>query len=693
MKKIYVLLTVTIFFTGLKAQNSIISFDSTAMPEAELTEVVIRASKNKSTLKELPAAVSIISSSLLEENEIESLNQATSIAPNFVMPDYGSKLTSPVYIRGIGSRINTPSVGLYVDNVPYFEKAAFQFDFFDIERIEILRGPQGTLYGRNSLGGLINIETRSPMDSQGTWFRLSAAEYGSYKANISHYAKAGDDFAFSISGNYQHNDGFYNNTTLNNPVDVYDSYGGRIKLIYNITDELRIENIAGYENSAQGGYPYAVYNDSLQKANDINYNQFSSYDRVMFSDGLKLNYKGQGFEINNTAAYQYFDGTQKIDQDFSPASLYFIGQLQEQNMFSNEFIINSTGKGRVQWIFGAFGFMQLMDSKVDVNVYGADMWYLKTYEENIGGYAFFNQTTFKVTDNFSVTGGLRYDRELHTQHYFYEGIRGGNALPEVDTTYPEKINGELLPKIAVNYKMAHSSVYASFSTGYIPGGYNTTIEKPEHLHFESEKSHNYEVGMKSSLFNRYLYADLATFYTRLENQHIYLPVPSGRGSYVGNAGESANAGLEITLKNSPILGFEGLIAYGYTQAIIREYVKDSTTSYNGHYTPYIPRHTLAIQLTKTFNFKNKKILERIKLNTLIRRQGTLYWDLENNFKEDPYTLVNAKVSFIRKNIQFDIWGRNLFGANYNEFLFNALGSTFVQTNRPSQIGVNLSVNF
>ena len=181
-----------VLFQNATAQDIFISIDSIAVPEVNLEEVVINASKNNSKLKELPVSVTIIPSLVIENNEINTLNQLGSMVPNFSMRDYGSKLTSPVYIRGIGSRINSPSVGLYVDNVPYFEKAAFEFDFFDIESIEVLRGPQGTLYGRNSMGGLINITTKSPANYQGSQVKLSAGNYGSYKLNASHYHKVND---------------------------------------------------------------------------------------------------------------------------------------------------------------------------------------------------------------------------------------------------------------------------------------------------------------------------------------------------------------------------------------------------------------------------------------------------------------------------------------------------------------------
>ncbi|MGB4413635.1 MAG: Plug domain-containing protein, partial [Paludibacter sp.] len=120
-----------------------------------LNEIVVQASRDNSKLKTIPNSVSIISSKQIESLGINSLADVTSTVANLFMPDYGSKLTSPIYIRGVGSRINAPSVGLYVDRVPYFEKAAFNFDFFDVNRIEVLRGPQGTQYGRNTMGGIV----------------------------------------------------------------------------------------------------------------------------------------------------------------------------------------------------------------------------------------------------------------------------------------------------------------------------------------------------------------------------------------------------------------------------------------------------------------------------------------------------------------------------------------------------------
>ena len=139
----------------------------------DIEEVVVIASpKETGKLRNLPSAVSLISQKDMQNHHITSLKGVSALAPNFYMPDYGSRLTSAIYIRGIGSRINTPAVGMYVDNIPYVDKSAFDFNFYDIERIDILRGPQGTLYGRNTMGGLVKVHSKSPFSYQGTDLRL-----------------------------------------------------------------------------------------------------------------------------------------------------------------------------------------------------------------------------------------------------------------------------------------------------------------------------------------------------------------------------------------------------------------------------------------------------------------------------------------------------------------------------------------
>ena len=130
--------------------------------------VVVASPKETKQLRKQPLSVSLFDASSLKHRNVSAVKDLSAYAPNFFMPDYGSRLTSACYIRGIGSRINTPAVGLYVDNVPYADKSAYDFSFQGIERVDVLRGPQGTLYGRNTMGGLLRIFTANPITHHGT---------------------------------------------------------------------------------------------------------------------------------------------------------------------------------------------------------------------------------------------------------------------------------------------------------------------------------------------------------------------------------------------------------------------------------------------------------------------------------------------------------------------------------------------
>ncbi|MDR0814784.1 MAG: Plug domain-containing protein, partial [Bacteroidales bacterium] len=137
--------------------------DTFKIKEIVMDEVVVRSFKHDRNFRTQPISAATINRISIENRNISGIKDISSLVPNLFIPDYGSKLTSPVYIRGIGSKINSPSIGLYVDGIPYFEKSAFDFDMNEIESMEVLRGPQGTLYGRNTMGGLINVHTKSPL--------------------------------------------------------------------------------------------------------------------------------------------------------------------------------------------------------------------------------------------------------------------------------------------------------------------------------------------------------------------------------------------------------------------------------------------------------------------------------------------------------------------------------------------------
>ncbi|TFH48249.1 MAG: TonB-dependent receptor [Bacteroidia bacterium] len=683
-----------LFSLNLHSQDFIVAFDSTAMPEVAVGEVYVSASKDRLKLKEMPASVSVLSSTLIRDGEIRSLADVTSMAPNFFMPDYGSKLTSPVYIRGIGSRIDAPSVGLYIDNVPYFEKASFNTDFFDIERIEVLRGPQGTLYGRNTMAGIINIVTLSPMVFQGTTVNMSAGSYGAYNFNAGHYGKKNENFGYSLSANFLHNSGFFINEFDGSPVDKMNSAGIRNRLAWVAGKRLTLENIASWEWSDQGGYPYAVFNDSTQSPEPVNYNQYSTYFRQLVSDALVAKYSAESVLITSTTSYQYLRDNQEIDQDFTPQSLYFVKQRQSQNMLSQEVTAKSESPGRYQWLSGLYGFMQMFDKSVDVDVYTSGTTSYKKYDHVIAGAALFHQSALVdfLTPGLTLTAGLRLDFEKDILNYKYDVLSSSLLTSMADTVYPALASLELLPKLAINYSAGRSNFYAVIARGYKTGGYNSTFERPEDLTFKPEHSWNYEAGIKTSLPGN-LFADVALFYIDWRNQQIYQTVPSGRGSMLKNAGHSVSKGAELTLKATPLKGLDASLGYGFTYATFITNKVNDLTDYSGNFIPYVPRHTVALQASQTINVRNSRLLDRIKLSLTGRGAGIIYWNEANDHSQDFYTTADAKVSLIRRSFQFDFWGKNITGTDYESFYFTALNRKYVQMGKPARFGINLSMKF
>ncbi|HEX2975783.1 MAG TPA: TonB-dependent receptor, partial [Bacteroidales bacterium] len=569
----------------------------------------------------------------------------------------------------------------------------FDFDFFDIKRIEVLRGPQGTLFGRNTMGGIVNIVTTSPVDYQGTHINLSAGTYGSYSLNAGHYGKAGKKLAYSLAINTLHNDGFYTNEFNGKKVDKLNSYGVRNRLIYEFSKRFTVENIAGVEISKQGGYPYALWNDTLNKAMPINYNQYSSYDRNLFSDAVIARYSGDKYEIMLTTSYQYLKDKQQIDQDFTPASVYFMIQDQKQNMISQEIIARSTGAKKYKWLFGAYGFHQMFNNALTANVYTQSMDYLKKYDHQISGAALFHQSSISPVKNLTLTAGIRIDVEKDVMDYYYDRTLRGNYSVLADTLYPSLNSMEIIPRFAINYQLNKVNLYAVVAKGYKTGGFNSTFEKPEDLKFDPEYSWNYETGFKTSLFNNFLYADLSFFYIDWRHQQIYQIPTSGVGSMLKNVGHSDSKGTEVSLRTAPVSGFEFSLAYGYTYARFLNYYVSDTKSNNGKLLPYVPRQTVSFQASKSINIKNSSILDMIKISALYRGAGEIFWNEENKNHQSYYGLLDGKLSFTRKSLQFDLWAKNLLNAEYSSFFFEALGNKYVQTGKPAQFGVNLGLKF
>ncbi|MFW6225135.1 MAG: TonB-dependent receptor [Bacteroidota bacterium] len=691
MEQKYLLMFIILLLTVTQtyAQND---KDETHKDSVEyiLQQVDIIAPKTQMERRILPSSISVIDEYEIQEQDIRSLNEISAIAPNFFMPDYGTKLTSPVYIRGIGSRIKSPSVGLNVDHVPFFEKAAFDFDFFDIKQIEVLRGPQGTLYGRNTMGGIINIYTRSPLEFQGTKAEMNIGSYGLLNAMANHYDKLSDNFGYSVNLNYIQKDGFFKNEYSGNKVDEMYSTGSRFRLAWKLSDNSTVENITFFETSEQGGYPYAIYKTETQSAGPVNYNEESGYKRDLLSSALVYKYTKKRFDIQVTGSFQYMDDKNSIDQDFTEKSQFYVVQEQFHNIFSQEIIAKGKGNPRYDWLTGIYGFYQDLNNTVDVDYHSSNTNIFRNLGHNIYGFAAFHQSTFKnlIFNGLTFTGGLRADFEVDELDYLYNR----NNVTQADTIYPQMESFELLPRFALSYDIDNkSNLYTVISRGYKTGGFNNTVERNEDLTYEPESSWNYEIGYKASLNNGKLYTEIAVFYIDWVNQQIYQPVPSGRGSMLKNAGHSISKGVELTLKASPFKQFDTYLSFGYTDAQFESHIVDESTDHSGNYLPYIPELTGSLHLSKSFIFNSEWFIKGLELNLTSKFIGKLFWNEENTNYQKLYNLTDANIVLLSETFEMNFWIKNIFDTEYSAFYFESLGNSFVQLGSPIRLGVRLGI--
>lgn len=669
--------------------------DTSFMRNVQMNEVVIQSFKQQQDLKVAPVAASTLTGTAIKNRNAMNIKELSGFIPNLFMPDYGSKLTSPVFIRGIGSKINSPSVGLYVDGIPYFEKSAFDFDFSEIARMEVLRGPQGTLYGRNTMGGIINIYTKSPFRYEGTTIGASLGSYMQQNYNLSHYQKVSEKFGFAVSGNYNQTDGFFTNQYTGEKADDSQSGSARLRLEWKPKESFSIGLTSTYDRTKQGGYPYAVCDSLTLRPGEVNYNDYSYYKRSISTTGLSVKWDGKGYSIQNQTAFQYISDHQGVDQDFTPKSIYFARQDMKQKMFSEEFNIKSTINTRYKWLFGVFGFWQGVDNTVPMDYLSKGYTTLKEYDIPTYGVALYHQSTFDdiLVKGLSFTMGLRYDYEKASNDYIYHKVTDGKR--ELMEQFKSDLSfSQLTPKFTLEYIFPSSGlVYASVTKGYKTGGFNTSFEREEDRTFEPETSWNYEIGAKHPFVDKRFSAEFILFWIDWRNQQIYQMLATQNGQLLRNAGKSVSKGVEVSLQGNPMNGLMFQINYGYTHATFKKYEDERKgINYNGNHLPLVPKHTLAVGVDYTI-FNPCRLIERLTFSANYTGTGSIYWKEDNRKKQDSYGLLNGKVSASKGIVTLVLWAKNITNTQYNTYYFESGGNGLAQAGRPFTLGGNVQIQF
>lgn len=487
--------------------------------------VKVTAIKQGLVLRHQPVAASVVGRERIERQGIRSLKDAASLVPNFHMPDYGSRMTSSLYVRGLGARIDQPVVGLNVDNVPYMNKDAYDFDLADIERIEVLRGPQSTLYGRNTMGGVINIYTLSPLTYEGARIGMEYGSGNTWRVRASSYFRIAPDVGVSVAAHYGSSDGFYTNDFTGHKCDWERSGGGRFRVQWAVRDGLRIDNTLAFGDLRQGGYAYAFAGRTTDEPlpgeyaptpGRIAYNDPCSYRRTTLSDGFTVRADLGGCSLSSITSYQYLDDEMVLDQDFLPLSYFTLTQARTEHALTEDVVVRSRDDGVYRWLAGAFGFVRHMRMEAPVTFLkdGIDNLILShirseeirawwgtpdsptdeflldsRFRNPSWGAALYHESTL-VLGRWRLAAGLRVDyehgrldyRSATASDYTTQTVSDGLIYPHriaIDNDDALRLSfTEVLPRFSAQVRLGaerRSTLYASVAKGYKAGGFNTQM--------------------------------------------------------------------------------------------------------------------------------------------------------------------------------------------------------------------------
>ena len=491
--------------------------------------VVVSQSKEYLKMRQQPLSSSVLTSKEISLLGIRDLREMSDYIPSLVMPAYGSRYTSSIYVRGIGSRVNSPSMGVYLDDIPLVSKSTFNGYSYELDRIDVLRGAQGTLYGINTEGGLIRQYTKNPMTYQGTDIRLGAGTRFYRKAEIAHYHRFSDRFALSLAAFYQGQNGFFRNQTTGERADESNEAGGRLRLVMQPSSRLTLNLMADYQWVRQNGFNYGLLDMDTQKAADPATNRQGNYKRNMLNTGLSVKYRGDWADLAYTLSWQYLKDDMLIDIDYRPLDYMHMEEAQLQNALTHELVLKSQQLGMWQGTTGVFFSHQWLKTQAPVyfnpamnsflsqtiqnyayygmlNAMAARMGMdaAKAMIERAGGchitmemetlpglfrtpqtnYGIFHETNLKLTDRLTATLGLRYDLTQTSVDYatsavahLDESVMGTNVQAKVSSLLERKEDNafeQWLPKVGLTYRLDSkgSNVYAIVSKGYRAGGFN-----------------------------------------------------------------------------------------------------------------------------------------------------------------------------------------------------------------------------
>jgi iron complex outermembrane receptor protein len=608
-------------------------------------------------------------------------------------------------------------VATYIDGVNQFSLDTYIPTLFDVERIEVLRGPQGTLYGRNAMGGVINIITKQPNNASSGFADISVGNYNQQRITAGFKTPLIKDklfFGASILSNKR--DGYYTNEFTQSSYDNQNGLSGNYFLKYIVSSCWDINlNFKQLANENQGPFPLVFgTEEALNNPYRLNQNSITTMKDKTSNSSLTIRYTGSGFNFSSQTAYQqnYRYYTNPIDGDFSPIDAISVinnygSKWNNNKVLTQDFKFTSapSSNSKLKWTAGAFLFYQDAPVKqatrfgIDANLMmiGDSLFSIINTSTTLKkGFAIYGQATYALSDKLNMSFGLRNDYENQTQSILGEYQR--DPSPELYTTTSDTLGrtnfNALSPKLSLDYQVNNNSLwYGSYSKGFRAGGLSPLSSDPSQpplVGYLPEYSNNFETGIKNNWLSNKLILNIALFYTKVTDAQVPSLILPDAITITKNTGQLSSKGVEAELMFIPTKGLLLQYSFGATSASYDKLeIASQGASVNlaGKRPIFTPSSTSLLAAQYSFPVSSEL---QIMLRGEWKYIGTTYFDLANNIQQSPYHLLNAKLGMEYKRTALSFWAKNLAGAKYISYGYD-FGA--VHLGDPAIFGTSFSYKF